>query len=72
MICATAEYKKVVDGLAAGAWFCHTQNSNHLDQIISLNQHKLSLLVNNKSTPCNVSQEKATCHDGAIGIKETI
>jgi len=61
---------------AAGTWFYHTQSSNHLDQNINLNKHKLSLLVNDCSVECNVSQHKKnyheTIHDGAIRIKGTI
>jgi len=56
-------------GVAAGTRFNHTQNSNHLDQNINLNKHKLSLLVNANTAECNVSQHKKnyheTIHDGA-------
>jgi len=45
-------------GIAAGTLFYHAQNSNHLDQNIGLNTHKLSLLVNCDYAPYNVSQEK--------------
>jgi len=45
-------------GIAAGARLFHTQSSNHFDQTIGLNKHKLSLLVNDNTAVCNVSQEK--------------
>ena len=44
--------------VAAGTWFYHTQNSNHLDQNINLNKYKLSLLVNANTAECNVSHHK--------------
>jgi len=52
--------KNVVCGYSwsAGTRFYHTQNSNHVDQNINLNKHKLSLLVNDIIVECNVSQEK--------------
>ena len=62
-------------GVAAGTRFYHTRNSNHLDQNIGLNNHKLSLLVKNNSAECNVFSKityHETIHDGALGIKETI
>jgi len=77
-ICATAFYQKTLrTGIASvGYIFCHTQNSNHLDQNIDINKFKLSLLVNDNSAECNVSQEERSypeiIHHGAIGVKETI
>jgi len=56
-ICATAGYQKTeCTDIAAGTRFYHTQNSNHLDQNIGLNKHKLSLLVHDNVTECNISQ----------------
>ena len=59
--------------MASGTWFYHTRNSNHLDQNIGLNSHKLSLLVNDNTVVCNVSRGKRnnykTIHDGAVGMK---
>ena len=53
----------------------HTENSNHLDQNIGLNKHKLNSPVNNNTAECNVSKEKRNYHetiyDGAVGIKKT-
>jgi len=36
----------------------HTENSNHLDQNISITWHKRSMLVNDNTAEYNVSQEK--------------
>jgi len=36
----------------------HTENCNHLDQNIGIIWHKRSMLVNDKTAECNVSQEK--------------
>jgi len=62
--------------IAADTWFCYTQNSNHLNQKIDLNGHKLSLLVNHNTAECKVSQQKRNYHEaihnGAIGIKQII
>jgi len=56
-ISATARYQKTCCmGIAPGTRFYHTQNSNHLDQDISLNKH--SLLVNDNTAESNVSQGK--------------
>jgi len=43
-------------GVAAGTRFYHTQNSNHFDQNLIVDKHKLSLLVNANIAECNVSQ----------------
>jgi len=45
-------------GIAAGTRFYNTQNSNDLDQNIGLNKHILSMLVNDNTAECEVSQEK--------------
>jgi len=44
-------------GVAAGTRLYHIRNSNHFDQNICLNKHKLRLLVNDNTAKCNVSQE---------------
>jgi len=44
--------------IAAGTRFYHTQNTNHLDQNIGVNNHKLSLLVNDNSAECEASQDQ--------------
>jgi len=36
----------------------HTENSNHLEQHIGIIWHKRSMLVNDNTAECNVSQEK--------------
>jgi len=63
-------------GIVATTRFHHTLNSNHLNQNIGLNKHKLSLLVKHNTAECNVSQAKriyhATIDDGALRIKEAI
>jgi len=61
-------------GKAAGTWFYHNQNSNHLDQTICLNKYKLSLLLSYNTAECNIKKKNyhETIHDGAVGIKETI
>jgi len=38
----------------------HTENSNHLDQNIGIIWHKRSMLVNDNTAQCNVSQAKET------------
>jgi len=38
----------------------HTENSNHLDQTIGIIWHKRSMLVNDNTAQCNVSQAKET------------
>jgi len=38
----------------------HTENSNHLDQNIGIIGHKRSMLVNDNTVQCNVSQEEET------------
>jgi len=42
-------------GVVAGTRFYHTPNSNQLEQNISLNKHKLSVLVNANTAECIVS-----------------
>jgi len=54
----------------------HTQNSNHLDQIIGVIWHKRSMLVSDNTAEYNVSRERKklsrnSLRDGPIGIKET-
>jgi len=38
----------------------HAQNSNHLDQNIDTTWHKRSMLVNDNTAQCNVSQAQET------------
>jgi len=49
-----------VFGYSCRYTFYHTQNNNHLDQNIGIIclWHKRSILVNDNTTECNVSQEK--------------
>jgi len=59
-------------GIAAGAFFLHTQNSYHLDQNIGLNKHKHSLLSTIILKNVMFLKKKETIHVGATGIKQTI
>ena len=36
----------------------HTENNNHIDHNIGIIWHKLSMLINDSTVECNVSQEK--------------
>ena len=68
--CASAGYQKTsCTGIAAGTRFYHTLNSKHLNQNIGLNNHKLSLLVNDNIADCKASQERETWRQ-AISISE--
>jgi len=50
--------KTLCTGITAGTRFYNTKNSNHLDQTIGSNKHKLNWLVNYNTEECSVSQDK--------------
>jgi len=53
----------------------HPEKNNHLDQNTDIIWHKRSMLVNDNTGECNVSQAKRNCletiYDSSIGINET-